>query len=290
MNLNASRSRRRCATFVSTFALVMSLVSCQLAPTFTTGYEIASVPRDRAALRGSLAVLRFREERPPRFYNTQGRMFMTYIPLLPYVTLRWERLDESMRIQSDAIEKKGRGMTLGSPQPVAPRFDEYHYPESFPRAIAKDLEAAGLFSSVAYVGEESAEGHEYRLSGTLRETPLRYSVTSFGLGIFGVLLWLLPIPMAKTTGGLVLDLELVDQSTGAVIWRRTISSEIDRYLTLYTSSAMIYGRGGAFSFNLVPPPSDSKVDRHSLFSWHFEALRRGMLEAKDDLARSLESP
>jgi hypothetical protein len=53
------------------------------------------------------------------------------------------------------------------------------------------------------------------------------------------------------------------------------------------SSAMIYGRGGAFSFNLLPPPSDAKVDRHSLFSWHFEALRRGMLEARPDLAAAL---
>jgi len=50
---------------------------------------------------------------------------------------------------------------------------------------------------------------------------------------------------------------------------------------------MIYGRGGAFSFNLLPPPSDAKVDRHSLFSWHFEALRRAMLEARSDLAAAL---
>jgi hypothetical protein len=55
------------------------------------------------------------------------------------------------------------------------------------------------------------------------------------------------------------------------------------------SSAMIYGRGGAFSFNLLPPPSDAKVDRHSLFSWHFEALRRGMVDARSDLAGALAS-
>jgi len=66
-----------------------------------------------------------------------------------------------------------------------------------------------------------------------------------------------------------------------------LESDLNRYITLYTSSAMVYGRGGAFSFNLVPPPGDSKVDRRSLFSWHFEALRRGMLESKDDLARAL---
>jgi hypothetical protein len=50
---------------------------------------------------------------------------------------------------------------------------------------------------------------------------------------------------------------------------------------------MVYGRGGAFSFNLVPPPGDSKVDRRSLLSWHFEALRRGMSRARGAIARVL---
>jgi hypothetical protein len=53
---------------------------------------------------------------------------------------------------------------------------------------------------------------------------------------------------------------------------------------LYTSSAMVYGRKGAFSFDLEPPPSDAHVDRRSLFSWHFGALRRAMLDARQDLA------
>jgi hypothetical protein len=69
--------------------------------------------------------------------------------------------------------------------------------------------------------------------------------------------------------------------------KKRLSSEVHRYFTLCTSSAMVYGHGSAFSFNLVPPPSDSKVDRRSLFSWHFEALRRAMLESKAELAQAL---
>jgi hypothetical protein len=151
-----------------------------------------------------------------------------------------------------------------------------------------DLEATGLFSSVTYVGDGPAEGHALLLSGTLRETPLRHSVTSFCLGIFGVLLWFLPVPMSKTTAGIELDLQLAEQPSGRIVWEHTLSSEIHRYISLYTSSAMVYGRSGAFSFNLVPPPSDSKVDHHSLFSWHFESLRRAMIGSKADLAIALE--
>jgi hypothetical protein len=56
---------------------------------------------------------------------------------------------------------------------------------------------------------------------------------------------------------------------------------------LYTSSAMVYGRSGAFSFNLEPPPSDAGVDNRSLFGWHFAALRKAMLDARQDLAATL---
>src|SRR3990172_210174 len=103
----------------------------------------------------------------------------------------------------------------------------------------------------------------------------------------GVLLWFLPVPMAKTAASVEVDLSLVDQQTGEEIWKHTLRSELSRLITLYTSSAMVYGRSGAFSFNLEPPPSDAHVDRRSLFGWHFAALRRAMLDARQDLAASL---
>jgi hypothetical protein len=105
----------------------------------------------------------------------------------------------------------------------------------------------------------------------------------------GVLLWILPVPMAKTTASLDLDLVLTDRETGDVVWTKRLDESIRRYYTLYTSSAMIYGRGGAFSFNLVPPPSDSKVDRRSLVSWHFETLRRAMLDSRNEIAAALSA-
>lgn len=39
---------------------------------------------------------------------------MTYIPLIPYVSMPFERLEESVRIQSDDIQASGRGITLGA--------------------------------------------------------------------------------------------------------------------------------------------------------------------------------
>lgn len=268
------------------FAALCGLLvaGCQLTPTFSAGYEPDPDRVRSTPLAGTLVVEPFSEEREPRYYNTTGRMFLTYVPFIPSVTLRFERLEESVRIQSEAIEAGGRGMTLGATQNAAPPFDRYYYPNSFARAVADDLAATGLFERVEYGPASEAARADLVLRGTLRQTPLRTSITSFGLGAAGVLLWLLPIPIAKTTAGVDLVLTLTDNESGDVVWEKQLSSEIHRYFTLYTSSAMVYGRGGGFSFNLVPPPSEAKVDRRSLFSWHFEALRRAMLESKAELA------
>lgn len=269
-------------------ALLMTMVllsACQLTPTFTTGYQLPGrVPG--SSVGRSLAVIPFEEERPPREYGLQGRLFLTYIPLLPYVSIPFERLDESVRKQSSGIESGGRGITAGAAQGVAPPFEEYTYPRSFPRAIADDLNASGLFGQVSFVESDATAGFDYVLSGSMRESPLRQTATSFGLGMAGVLLWILPVPMQKTSAGVSVELNLTETATGEVVWSQALESEVSRLATMYTS-AMVYGRGGAFSFNLIPPPSDAQVDRNSLFSWHFEALRRGMLDVRSDLAAAL---
>jgi len=268
-----------------TLSTLLLLSGCQLTGTFTTGYQVPG-RIEAHSLDRTVAVVPFEEARPPRLYSTSGRLFLTYVPLLPYVTLPFERLDESVRKQSESIEKGGRGITVGAAQSVAPPFEEYTYPRSFPRAIADDLNASGLFREVRFVEADGTGGFDYVLRGTVRESPLRNTATSFGLGMVGVLLWIIPIPMQKTSASVTVDLELTDAASGAVVWRRSLESDVSRLATMY-SSAIVYGRGGAFSFNLLPPPSDAQVDRNSLFSWHFEALRRGMVEARTDLAAKL---
>lgn len=279
------RSARSWARLIAALCSCLTL-ACQLTPTFSTGYDVDQTALVSPAAPRTLAIEPFSEERDPRYYDKQGRVFLTYVPLLPYVTMRFERLDESVRIQSEGVES-GSGITMGATQNVAPPFEQYYYPNSFARAVGADIAATGLFQKIEYLAEAEGPHSDYVLRGALKSTPLRMSTTSFGLGMAGVLLWLLPVPMAKTTAEVSLDLTLRDGASGDVVWHKQLSRELHRYVSLYTSSAMVYGRHGAFSFNLIPPPSDAKVDHRSLFSWHFEALRRAMQESKAELAEAL---
>lgn len=279
------RVRARSLALVALVAV--SSLGCQLPPNFDTSYEVdASRLRERP-LDARLAVRRFVDERPDRVWSTSGKLFLTYIPLLPYVEMPFERLDDSIALVSVPIERHGQGFTRGTYLMPAPDVETFTYPASFARAITADLAASGLFRECTYVGEESVEGFDYVLEGVVRKSPLRRTATSFGLGMAGVLLWFLPVPMAKTTAGIEVDLSLVDAATGERVWERRLDGELSRLITLYTSSAMVYGRAGAFSFNLEPPPADSGVNRRSLFGWHFAALRKAMLEARPDLAGAL---
>jgi hypothetical protein len=94
--------------------------------------------------------------------------------------------------------------------------------------------------------------------------------------------------MSKATGDVTVELELFDRASKEKIWSQTLHSEISRYYMLYTSSAMVYGRAGAFSLNVLPPPGDAGVNVRSLFSWHFAALREAMLEARPGIAAAMQ--
>ena len=261
--------------------------ACQLTPNFETGYAVERAMLRASPATGALAVKRFEDARPPRTYNTTAKMFLLYIPLVPYVSFDFERLDESVEIISKQIESSGRGFTRGADQPVAGDFESYTYPASFPRAIAADLAETGLFTSSSYVGTGGDGDAAYLLEGALRATPIHRGTTSFMLGMAGVMLWLLPVPIQRTTADVVVDVKLSDPRKGAVVWQGTLDGEVSGMMTLYTSSAMVYGRAGAFSFNLEPPPSESRVNLRSLFSWNFEALRRAMAKARPEIAAAV---
>jgi hypothetical protein len=243
-------------------ALSIVLAGCTIRANLNTGFTPAA-PVTGQTRRAPLAVQRFTDDRPPRVYTTGGRGFLTYVPLLPYVALPFERLDESAR---------KAGEEVSAPMPP---FEEYTYPASMARAIAADLEASGLFENVAYVGTGPTDGYRYALSGTLRASPLEKDLTSYCLGFVGVYLWLLPIPIGQTWASVTLDLTLIDTTTGQPVWRKTLTHEKSKWISLYTASpSLVYG--GVSSFDIPQVPMPAQVDRNSLFSWHFQVLSQAM--------------
>ena len=258
---------------------LISLGACDtIQANLNTGFDpappvVGGVPRD------SLAVQRFTDDRPPRVYSTAGREFLVYVPFIPYVARPFERLDESALKAGEEVNAS------------MPPFEQYTYPASMARAIAIDLDASGLFRKVDYVGDRSAAGYRYVLSGTVRSSPIEEDVTSYCLGIVGVYFWILPIPIGQTWASITLDLVLTDTATRQQVWRKTLTREYSKWFLLYTSGpSLVYG--GETSFGLeqvVSPHANAQVDRNSLFSWHFELLRQAMQGVPQEIARAIQS-
>ncbi|MFN8545088.1 MAG: hypothetical protein U0807_12915 [Candidatus Binatia bacterium] len=273
----------RLATLIL-FAVVTT--GCPPPATLSTGYRVDPVALRPTPHAGRLAVRTLAEGRPHRVYTTSGHLFLTYVPLLPYVTAEFERLDESVRLNADAMAARGQTRNAVVAMPAAPPYGEYAFPASFARAIADDLAGTGIFEGVEFVGDGPTDGFAYELSGTLLETPLYQTSTSFGLGAAGVMLWLLPVPMSKTSAVVSADLALTEKATGAVVWTERIHGAVSRVIMLYTSQGIVYGPN-VLSYSHVYPPADAGVDRVSVFGWHFAALRAAMAPVKTKIAQAL---
>lgn len=150
--------------------LVLS-VGCYRPATFTTGYEVDSVQFLDTPVPATLAIGKFEDHRPDRLSTVRSKIWMTYIPLLPYVNFPFERFDESIKLKGEALGRSRR--LLHRNEPPAPKFEQYAYSLSFPRAIAQDLNGSGIFRKVVYEREHSGS-HRYLLEGTIRETPYYY--------------------------------------------------------------------------------------------------------------------
>lgn len=266
LSLAAMRGRTR-QRVVAAVALLSTVSSgCFYTGTTKLDYTPATVAARKLPV--SVAVVPLEEDRPPGHYPSQlGRMFLTYVPLLPYVSIPYERLDE---LYERAHRERGGAF-----------FENEHFTVKMAKAMAEDLQKSELFEEVRFVPEGTPDA-DYVLTGALRKTQFDVNMTSYMLGMAGVLLWMLPIPIGSNTADVHIDLLLRDRS-GATVWKYPLQGDAGRIFTLYNS-------GGApvsnvFTLEIKRYGSNDKgIDPNSLWAYHADALRGGMGEAKTSLA------
>lgn len=256
-------------------ALAMFLVlsiGCAYVPSTRLEYEPATT-HSGPRLPYRVAVVPLEEDRPPRYWPSfQGRAFLSYIPLVPFFKVPYERVDESYLKAHD------------HPDPW--EEDEEHFTRKAAQAIAHDLDRSQIFQEVRFV--ESAEAWpeaDLVLGGKLRGSEYDVYITSYMLGMAGVLLWIIPgVPVGRSAASMDLDLELRTTS-GDRVWSEHAEGRAGKIFWLYTSNAKVGSQYGLEVYRYKR--NRYEIDRNSLWAYHSEALRRAMEEAKASIVEGL---
>lgn len=264
---------QRWARWIASVLLVIATTTggCSYVPTTRLDYTPAGAAAGPQQVPVTLVVVPLEEDRPPRYYPSQlGRMFLTYVPLIPYVTIPYERLDESLEVAT-----RERGGTLPQSE---------HFTVKMAEAIANDLRQSGLFEEVRFVPEGEGDG-DYVLAGKLRKTEFDVNATSYMLGMAGVLLWLVPIPIGSNSAEVHIDLVMRDRA-GQTVWQYPLRGDAGQWFTLYNSGGAPVSNRLALEIKRYGS-NDKGIDPNSLWAYHADALRGGMAEAKASLAQYL---
>ena len=188
---------RSVIVLLTVLATVFSLVGCNTQAKWT--YPVNPDQLYRAEVQPTeltIGVLPFRESRPVK--NQSATMFLYLIPLMPYASVNYERPEAAKSF-----------MTISE--------WEFQVDEDLGKAAARSFENSGLFKRVYFtLGGETREA-DYMLRGTAHRTFYQGTIYSYGLSVFGPLLWYVGLPAGSSINETEFEFELVDPA-GQVVW------------------------------------------------------------------------
>ena len=136
-----------------------------------------------------------------RFSGDHGSFFLGFIPLMPFGYVEKEQPENSEDFVS-----------LG-------RF-HFDVQNDLAAAAMASLKSSGLFSNVTKANNAAqAANADYIWRGTVTSTFYRGRMFSYGITYcFSHILWIVGVPYGSSTNELGVKFELVDRSSGDVVW------------------------------------------------------------------------
>ncbi len=161
----------------------------------------------------SVAVPPLADSRKNENTNLIGLM---YIPLMPYGWMDLNTPEGGQRHISS-------GLWLFKP------------PEDIAKAVAEEINNSGIFKE-AFFTNRASEG-ELILKSNLISTFYNGNLISYGLSVYGAYLWLIGLPAGSYGNNLEISFELMESSTGKVLWNETFKKEFSKTFWIYAPGA-----------------------------------------------------
>ncbi len=119
----------------------------------------------------------------------------------------------------------------------------YKPTEDFPKALAQEFTAAGLFRE-AYFDFKKGES-DLVVRGRIVSTRYKGTIISYGLSAYGPLLWFVGFPSGTVYNDLSVELSCLDSKTGATLFTKSYTAEP------YSKVAWIYVMPDDFNYPVM---------------------------------------
>jgi len=153
-----------------------------------------------------VAVTPFEDRRGSR--NTSGTYFLYMIPLSPGGFCTYQRPDAARMFNSIV------------------QF-EFSPSEDLAKAAALSLRNSQLFSDAFFTFGGDKERADFVLEGELTDATYHGTLITYGLSVYGPLLWFFGLPCGTSSNDLTIGMSLKEVSSGKVVWSRRFT-ETDR--------------------------------------------------------------
>jgi len=145
--------------------------------------------------------------------NVNNNMWLIYlIPLMPF---GWQDLNTPEGVQMHC----NSGLWIFRPN------------EDFAKAIAEELNNTSMFKEVFFTHRSSDA--DLTLRGIINSTKYDGKIITYGLSVYGPMLWFIGLPVSYVVNYLDLQLELVETKTMKVIWQQSFQKNQDSLSILY---------------------------------------------------------
>lgn len=185
---------KRCAMVVLVAAIAVS--GCAR----MKSWSYAPEPRRSSAplVDKTLVVLPFEDRRP----NVNSNYLLLY--LIPLFPCGWANY----------------GTPEGVPMHMNSGQWQFRPPDDLARAVAQEVENRRVFRET-FVGNRPSEG-DLVLSGTIVSTKYKATMFTYGLSVYGPLLWLVGLPSGTSSNTLELGLRIAKTPSDPPLWACTI--------------------------------------------------------------------
>lgn len=168
----------------------------------------------------SMAVLPFKDR---RLSSNKNYLLLYMVPVVPFGY-------QNLNLPETSQTHLNSGLWLN-----------YDPKEDFAKAMAQELANIDFFEEAVF--SNSYKGYDYYVKGEIISTNYEGKLYSYGLSIYGPLLWYFGFPATTVTNDLEIKLSLIDSKSKNVIFSKTYKAD------QYKKTGWIYNIPSDFSYS-----------------------------------------